>query len=157
MFETMRDGAAHALVKLSQAEQAVWDEEKTYWSSLKAGDRETYLELWDERFVGWPIVEKMPIHKANIREAFEKPHASILTRKLLDYTLEPLSVREYGPNIVIALYRATAHSTDEQGHDEQTARWRIMHTWMNSVEGWRIIGGMSARDEPQEPAEHKKK
>ena len=157
MFETMKDRAAHAIVKLSPSEQAVWDEEKTYWSSLKADDHETYLNLWDERFVGWPIVEKSPIHKSNIRQAFDKPRASIFARKLLNYTLEPMSVREYGPNIVIALYRTIAQSADEHGHDEQTIRWRITHTWMNTADGWRIIGGMSARDEPQEQAEQTKK
>ena len=33
--------------QFSPAEQEVWAQEETYWRSLKADDRETYLRLWE--------------------------------------------------------------------------------------------------------------
>ena len=118
-----KSNSTRETLKVSAAEQAVWNEEEAYWRSLKAGDRESYLSLWDEGFAGWPRTEPEPIHKDKIREDLKQVRdGSIFTRKVLDYKLEPLSVREYGNSIVITLYRATIHSTDGKGKDEQTRR-----------------------------------
>ena len=68
-------------------------------------------------------------------------------RRVLDYKLEPLSVREYGKDVVIALYRATVHSMDAAGTNENTRTSRLIHTWMKTEKGWQIIGGMSADDQ----------
>ena len=101
-----KSNSTREMLKVSAAEQAVWNEEEAYWRSLKAGDRESYLSPWDEGFAGWPRTESEPIHKDRIREDLKQVHDDfIFTRKVLDYKLEPLSVREYGDNIVITLYR----------------------------------------------------
>jgi len=150
-----KSNSTREMLKVSAAEQAVWNEEEAYWRSLKAGDRESYLSLWDEGFAGWPRTESEPIHKDRIREDLKQVRDdSIFNRKVLDYKMEPLSVREYGDNIVITLYRATIHSTDSNGKDEQTRRARLTHTWMKTDQRWQIIGGMSAEDtrRPQQPA-----
>jgi hypothetical protein len=55
----------HAL-KLSLTEQVVWEQEKAYWRFVKTGNRQKYLDLWDDRFVGWPRFENTPIYKDNI-------------------------------------------------------------------------------------------
>ena len=41
--------------------------EERYWQVLKALDRDSYLALWDEDFVGWPYALSAPIHKGPIR------------------------------------------------------------------------------------------
>jgi len=68
-------------------------------------------------------------------------------RKVLGYKLEPLSVREYGKDVVVTLYRATVQSVDRTGTNENTHTSRLIHTWMKTERGWQIIGGMSAEDQ----------
>ena|ERR1700747_2731232 len=75
-------------LKLTAVEQPVWDREQTYWRLVKAENRQEYLNLWDDRFAGWPRFENNPIHKENITRFMSE-------RKILDYRLEPLSVREW--------------------------------------------------------------
>ena len=57
--------SSHAL-KLSVTEQAVWEQEEAYWQFVKTDNRQKYLDLWDDRFVGWPRLENNPIHKDDI-------------------------------------------------------------------------------------------
>lgn len=128
-------------IKMSAAERSVWEKEEAYWRFVQAKDRDDYVGLWDDRFVGWPRLETKPIHK-------DRTFGSLEGRKLLDYKLEPLSVREYGENVVITLYRVTAHSTNQAGADERTIAARLTHTWMKTPQGWQIIGGMSGEDKP---------
>jgi ketosteroid isomerase-like protein len=130
---------------MSSAERAAWSKEEAYWRDLKSGDYDSYLKLWDERFAGWPAAEPLPVHKDNIRR-----HTSPITsRKILDYKLEPLSVRQYGQDIVIAIYRSTSHTTDSKGADERTSTARLTHTWMKEKDGWYIMGGMSCLESGQ--------
>ena len=127
-------------LKLSTSEQAVWDQEQNYWRLLKADNRQGYLDLWDDRFVGWPRFENTPIHKDKITNFMSDI-------KVLDYKLEPLSVQEFGADIVITLYRATVRSAARNGGNESTRASRLTHTWMRTEKGWKIIGGMSADDQ----------
>jgi ketosteroid isomerase-like protein len=124
---------------MSSSEGAVWEQEGAYWKFLKADDRKKYLDLWDDRFVGWPRFEDAPIQKDRIARFMSE-------RKLLDYKLEPLSVRQFGEDVVITLYRATIHTIDSNGANDNTRASRLTHTWMKTPNGWRIIGGMSADD-----------
>lgn len=113
-------------------EKAVWQQEEAYWQFLHTNQKAAYLALWDERFVGWPRFAPSPEGKGTI--------ASDFFATVAEYKLEPLSVREYGKNIVITFYRA---SVTRNG---ATHTSRLTHTWMRSQSGWHIIGGMSADD-----------
>jgi ketosteroid isomerase-like protein len=135
---------AKVSLKLSPAEQEVWAQEETYWRSLKSEDRETYLRLWDERFIGWPRYEGVPAGKDKIRQDYT-PGATV-RGKLVDYKLEPLSVRSYANDVVITFYRATINRSKPNGEVESRTS-RLTHTWMKTDQGWRIIGGMSADDD----------
>jgi ketosteroid isomerase-like protein len=129
-----------ALPKMSAREREVWEQEEAYWRDLKTHDKRAFLSLWHEQFVGWPRVELAPIQKDQIAL---QPN---MRRRFLEYKLEPLSVREYGDNLVVTFYRCTARSTDENGGDEQTQSTRLTHTWMKTAQGWQIIGGMGSQD-----------
>ena len=131
-----------ATFALSPAEQSAWKGEETSWRLQKADDRDGFLTLWDERFVGWPRRASMPVDKNKMREDLKRDP----DRKVIDYKLEPLSVREYGGRVVITLYRATVRSTDNNGKDEQIRSYRLTHTWMKRQQAWQIIGGMSSAD-----------
>ena len=112
-------------------EKVVWQQEEAYWQLLHDNQKTAYLALWDERFVGWPRFEANPAGKDKIGSSF---------LPVSEYKLVPLSVREYGKNIVITFYRA---SITRNG---VTHTSRLSHTWMRSKSKWRIIGGMSADD-----------
>ena len=131
--------SAHAL-KLSATEQAVWEQEENYWRLVKADNRQGYLELWDDRFVGWPAFEDAPIHKDKITNFTSEI-------RVLDYQLEPLAVRAFGADIVFTLYRAKVRRADRAKGTETTRSSRLTHTWMRTEKGWHIIGGMSAEDQ----------
>lgn len=94
-------------VTLSPVEQEVWDQEESYWRSLKANDREIFLKLWDERFMGWARWDSAPTDKQRIRQDFASGTDS--RGRVQDYKLEQLSVREYGKGgVIITFYRVTA-------------------------------------------------
>lgn len=121
-----------ALGQQTRSEKAVWQAEESYWRFLHENQKTAYLALWDERFVGWPRFEANPSGKGEI--------ASTSFTPVSEYKLVPLSVREYGKNVVITFYRA---SITRNGVSRTS---RLSHTWMRSKSGWRIIGGMSADD-----------
>lgn len=121
----------------SRAEQAAWNQEEAYWRYLKTKDYDSYLKLWDERFAGWPAPLPAPAHKEDLRK--------LNNRNVVDYKIEPLSVRQYGSSIVITFYRATYRSIPKGGGEEMIVS-RLTHTWMKEKGGWHIIGGMSSRE-----------
>src|SRR5436305_2675216 len=125
--------------KMSAAERAVWLQEESYWRIRRSGDQQAFLKLWDERFSGWPPAEPVPIDKDAIRSH------PLAKGELLDYRLEPLSVREYGGQVVITLYRVTWRVINQQGK-EQRDSLRVTHTWMKKTNGWHIIGGMGGTE-----------
>jgi len=126
--------------KMSASEREVWAQEEAYWRFVKAHDKEGFLRLSDERFAGWPSTQRAPVHKDVVGAPF------FSERKYLDYKLEPLSARQYGGKVVITFYRATTHTTDNNGTDERTATFHMSHTWMKSAGGWHIVGGMSREE-----------
>jgi hypothetical protein len=144
-----QDSASSApkALRMSASEQAVWQQEENYWRLLKADNRQAYLDLWDDRFVGWPLFDSTPIHKDKIIDFMSDI-------KVLDYKLEPLSVRKFRADIVITFYRANVRSASRSGGNESTRTSRLTHTWMKTEKGWHIIGGMSAVDQtsPLSPA-----
>lgn len=123
---------AVAVGQQTPSEKAVWQEEETYWRLLHDNQKTAYLALWDDRFVGWPRFESNRTGKDGIASSFFAP--------VSEYKLLPLSVREYGKNVVITFYRASITRSGV------TRTSRLTHTWMRSKAGWRIIGGMSADD-----------
>ncbi len=120
-----------AVAQQTKNEKAAWQGEEAYWKMLHDGDKEGYMALWDERFVGWPRCENAPIGRDGIAANFA-PGA--------EYKLQPLSVREYGDDIVITFYRALV---TRKGATHSN---RLSHTWRHSKTGWHIVGGMSAED-----------
>jgi Domain of unknown function (DUF4440) len=116
-------------------EKAVWQKEEAYWQFLHDGQKTAYLALWDEHFVGWPRFEANPSGKDKILTTFFAP--------VSEYKLMPLSVREYGKDIVVTFYRA---SITRNG---VTRTSRLSHTWMRSKSGWRTLPRRAAARAPK--------
>lgn len=123
----------------SQSVSEVWSREDDYWRFVKAGDVESYMNLWHEEFIGWPCDQDHPMRKSSIggwvREIRDKKIkvASLLTRE---------GAQDFGA-IVVVHYRFTRVDTYPDGRVEGRGREsKITHTWMRVGSTWQIVGGM---------------
>jgi ketosteroid isomerase-like protein len=123
--------------QFSAEQEQVWSREEKYWQIVEARDREGYIALWDEEFVGWPYDSATPVRKDFIRsDTFGKFEG------LTKFQLEPKAVQVF-QGVAIAYYRVTATYAPKSG-SKQVVAFRCMHTWRKINGVWLIIGGMSA-------------
>jgi len=123
--------------KLSPEQGQACSMEKKYWQLVEARDREGYIALWDEEFVGWPYDSPAPVRKDVIRsDTFGKFEG------LTKFQLEPKAVQVFH-GVAVAYYVVTATYTPKDGSNEVVA-FRCMHTWRKTNGVWLIVGGMSA-------------
>jgi hypothetical protein len=127
----------------STEEQAVWKLEQAYWEDVKAADMASYLALWHQDFVGWPVSGAKPVRKDHIGDWLRAYTAKGLHLK--KYVLEAAD-SQTTKNIVVTQYWLTTDWADNDGH-EQWNTIRITHTWIHSSKGWLILGGMSSSEE----------
>jgi ketosteroid isomerase-like protein len=128
-------------LKLSAEQEEVWKLEEKYWQIVEAQDREGYIALWDEDFVGWPDNCAAPIRKDVIRsDTFGT------LQRLKSFHLEPRAVQVL-QDVAITFYLVTAAYAPKSGNDEHVA-FRCTHTWRKVNGLWLIIGGMSSPDCP---------
>lgn len=123
----------------STEERAVWQLEHDYWEYVKAGDLESYSNLWHEDFVGWPHLSERPVRKEHVT-------GWIVAHMERGEKLRVCEIREaasqFTDNLVVTHYRLTGAWGDDP---ENTSR--ITHTWIKTADGWKIIAGMSAPDD----------
>jgi len=111
--------------------------EERYWQIVEARDRDGYVALWDEDFVGWPQDSPTPVRKDVIRsDAFGRFEA------LSNFQLDAKAVQVF-QDVAVAYYLVTATYAPKSGDNEVVA-FRCMHTWRKSNGAWHIIGGMSS-------------
>jgi len=123
----------------SDSVSQVWRREADYWRFVKAGDVESYVSLWHDRFIGWPCGEDHPKRKASIgdwvRELRDK-HIQIVSN------LTREGAEDFG-SVIVVHYRVTSVYTYPDGKVEgKGEESKITHTWMKIGEAWLIIGGM---------------
>jgi hypothetical protein len=117
----------------------VWAREDDYWRFVKAGEVESYVTLWHEKFIGWPCDQDHPMHKSSIGNWVQKIRdeklavTSVLTRE---------GAEDFG-SVVVVHYRVTRVDTYPDGRVEGRGNEsKITHTWMRVGNTWQIIGGM---------------
>jgi len=121
----------------SAEQEQVWSTEEKYWQIVEARDREGYIALWDEEFVGRPYDSPTPVRKDFIRsDNFGKFEG------LTKFQLEPKAVQVF-QGVAIAYYVVTA-TYAPKGGSNQVVSFRCMHTWRKIHGVWLIIRGMSA-------------
>ena len=124
-------------LKLAQEQEQVWRMEEKYWQIVEARDRDGYIALWDEDFVGWPDNWAAPIRKDVIRsDTFST------LQGLKNFHLEPKAVQVF-KDVTVAYYVVTATYAPKGGSNGVVA-FRCMHTWRKTNGVWHIIGGMSS-------------
>jgi hypothetical protein len=125
----------------SQSVSEVWAREEEYWRSVEAGDVESYVALWHERFIGWPCGEDHPMRKSSIGGWVQEIRDKKIT---LTSTLTREGAEDFGA-IVVVHYRSTMVSAYPDGRVRGRGReQKITHTWMKVGSTWQIVGGMCA-------------
>jgi len=111
---------------------AAWAGEARYWSDGERGDFADFIQLFSDRFTGWPCGASLPQAKSDIKGTIKglQP-GTVLDRKST----------VVGPGLVITYYRATWRLKGDAGKIETVVN-NITHTWVPTAEGWKIIGGM---------------
>ena len=61
-------GARTIQAEGSANERALWKLEQDYWRYVQENDLAAYSTLWHERFLGWPSVSPVPVHKDHITD-----------------------------------------------------------------------------------------
>lgn len=128
--------------ELNAEEKSVWELEEAYWVYVKNNDIDSYLTLWDERFVGWPGFSKTPMGKESITDWISPLHTD--PARIYDYELTQMAVRSFG-DIVVAHYLVQEfYRSAETGEIiSEDVPYRITHTWRKRNGQWQIITGMS--------------
>jgi len=129
----------------SPEQEEVWRREEDYWRVFKGMDREGYIALWDEKFVGWPCTLPAPVRKDLIRD---NTFGMMRGRELKTVQLQPKAVEVFN-DVAIAHYVVTGKYACKDGSVEVES-FRITHTWRKTNGVWLIIGGMSSPAQPEE-------
>ena len=131
----------------SADEQALWKLEHDYWRYVQENDLAAYSTLWHERFLGWPSVSPVPVHKDHITDWITAQTSKGL--KFESVNFKPAAIQVTG-DVAVTSYWETFRWVDKKG-DGATRGTRIMHTWLRSGKDWQIIGGMSMPESAAPP------
>jgi hypothetical protein len=123
----------------SQNVSEVWAREDDYWRFVKAGDVESYVTLWHEKFIGWPCDEDHPMRKSSIGGWVQQIRDKKIT---VTSVLTHEGAEDFG-TVVVVHYRFTKVDVYPDGRVEGRGREsKITHTWMRVGNTWQIVGGM---------------
>ena len=124
-------------------ERVVWALEHDYWRFAETADHESYLALWDDRFVGWPGGSELPTGKLDIDSWIRELHVDPTRR--IEFWIKPKASMQFG-DVVVVHYLYGGNWLDAKTGQvvESFGGGRITHTWQRRGESWQIITGMSA-------------
>lgn len=123
-------------------EDEVWKLEEFYWLCVKNNNVDSYVKLWDERFVGWPGFSDSPVGKNEIAKWIAPLHQN--PEESYDYELTKKAIRSFG-DVVVVHYLVRDFMISKHDGNEIRPRdvYRITHTWQRNGDTWKIITGMS--------------
>jgi len=127
------------LVSVEQIKNEIWQLEENYWKYVKEKDYQSYITLWDDRFIGYPSNNTIG-NKDHITdwmtEMYRQPG-------VFNYTLTRKVENVFG-DIAIVFYDVSHHFTNDKNEIVKKGSFKIIHTWKKMAKGWLIIGGMGA-------------
>lgn len=130
-----------AKTSVQQIKNEIWQLEENYWKYVKEKDFKSYINLWDDNFIGYPSTNKIG-GKKNITDWITemfKDNNNIYSYELTRH------VENVFDDIVIVLYDATHIWKNDKGEKLETSTYKLTHTWKKTDKGWLIIGGMGAK------------
>jgi ketosteroid isomerase-like protein/catechol 2,3-dioxygenase-like lactoylglutathione lyase family enzyme len=128
-------------VPVEQIKNEIWQLEKNYWKYVKAKDFKSYINLWDDNFIGYPSTNKIG-GKDHITDWITEMFKG--RKEKFNYELTRHVENVFG-DIVIVLYDATQVWKNDKGEVLEKSTFKLTHTWKKTGQGWLIIGGMGAK------------
>lgn len=126
-------------VSVEKIKNEIWQLEENYWKYVKEKDYQSYITLWDDRFIGYPSNNTIG-NKDHITdwmtEMYRQPG-------VFNYTLTRKVENVFG-DIAIVFYDVSHHFTNDKNEIVKKGSFKIIHTWKKMAKGWLIIGGMGA-------------
>jgi hypothetical protein len=119
-------------------EEQIWNLEHSYFRNLYKANYDSVLMLVDEKFLGWPNSVEIPLDKAGSSVFMKKLNPSP-TQCI--FTIERKGISVVG-NIAITQYIINVSCPLSDGTKNYSSS-RISHTWINTDNSWRLLGGMS--------------
>lgn len=119
----------------------VWQMEENYWKYVKDKDYNSYLTLWDEKFIGYPS-NNIIGNKAHITDWLMDLYKN--KSGVFSYELTR-KVENVFDDIVIVLYDVSHGFTNNKNEVVKNGNFKVTHTWKKTDKGWVIIGGMGAK------------
>jgi hypothetical protein len=124
--------------------ERVWALEESYWRYVRDGDVAGYLELWNDRFVGWPCANEHPATKDTIAHWVEEIRNEHIQ---FTYALNRERAVDFG-EVVVVYYSTPMIRKYADGRVTGGAINKFTHTWLRVGSTWQIIGGMCAAQKP---------
>ncbi|MBN1401116.1 MAG: DUF4440 domain-containing protein [Anaerolineae bacterium] len=130
------------MAEMSPLEEELWRQELALSERIKAGDLAGYLSFWHAQVSDWPDGQTAPVEREGVRQVVEAALAGGLLASA-EVTLTPWAVRVFDGRVGIACYTSHVRVAAPEGGEIGLGQ-RVIHTWLRTDAGWRIIGGMGA-------------
>ena len=125
---------------IEKIQNEIWQLEENYWKYEKEKDLQSYLTLWDEKFIGYPGNNIIGT-KATITDWITDMYKN--KTGVFNYKLTR-KVENVFDDIVVVLYDVSHSFTNKKNEVVKNGVLKITHTWRKTDKGWLIIGGMGA-------------
>ena len=123
--------------------EKVWSLEEAYFTNLYKANYEGVLAIVHSQFLGWPSTLPQPINKEESACFMKKlcPNPTLCTLKIERSGIRVLE------NVALTEYTLNVKYSDNDGI-VKTQSSRITHTWIKDDNTWKLLGGMSYKNEP---------
>ena len=125
--------------ELTEKQAEVWVGEELYWQYVNNGNTEAFLELWHDDFIGWPCGAETTESYSDLEDAVTAWFKDVASKKQKT-TIKPEGVIVKDDFAIT--YLSAMSSWHEKDGTMQKNKIKLVHTWLKTHDGWKIIGGM---------------
>jgi predicted enzyme related to lactoylglutathione lyase len=120
-------------------EAHLWSLEERYLDGIRDGRLDEVRQFLHPGFLGWPSHSARPVDAMTARASLESLLEGI---RIISMEMKSRVLNLTG-HIAVTHYIVESSYEDRDG-TPGTSLLRITHTWLETPDGWKIIGGMSA-------------
>ena len=125
--------------ELTEKQAEVWKGEELYWEYVNNTNTEAFLELWHEDFIGWPCGTESTSNLSELKVGVATWFEDVASNKK-NTTIRPEGVIVKDDFAITYLSAVTMWNNKEGA--EQIQKMKLVHTWIKTDDGWKIVGGM---------------
>lgn len=129
---------------LTGVEQEVWALEETYAAAFRDAKHDVIISLLHRDFLGWSLSRERPGEKGDVPGFLQKHYPKPLD---VSVRIDRAGIRISGDAV------NTHYLLKLTGKDGQVKAIRMTHTWIKEGVDWKILGGMSSKQQPNSPGE----